>query len=162
MAHTSAVKMELFIGRAFLWMVLLRTAAHAVLLLSLEPSVNIYWWSGWCKRIVWNFSWQVQGCVFVLWSLFNWRITCGFLMIQGGICGRMLLCTFVTEIADSWRIGSIRRPNSLMVFLFVHTVVWIWNQGCALIYFTEYDYRNIWTYYEGINIWGVFLLPMNL
>ena len=56
MAHTSAVKMELFVGRAFLWMVLLRTAAHAVLMLSLEPSVNIYWWSGWCKRIVRKFS----------------------------------------------------------------------------------------------------------
>ena len=56
MAHTSIVKIELFIGRDFLWMVLLRTVAHAVLLLSLEPSINIYWWPGWCKRIVWNFS----------------------------------------------------------------------------------------------------------
>ena len=56
MAHASAVKMELFIGRAFLWMVLLRTVAHAVLLLSLEQSINMYWWSEWCKRIVWNFS----------------------------------------------------------------------------------------------------------
>ena len=56
MAYTYAVKLELFIGRAFLWMILLRIAAHAVLLSSLEPTVNTYWWSGWCKRIVWNFS----------------------------------------------------------------------------------------------------------
>ena len=131
MAHISAVKMELFIGRAFLWMVLLRTAAHAVLLISLEPSVNIYWWSGWCKKIVWNFSSKVLACVFVLGSLFNWRITCGFLMIQGGICGRVLLCTFVTEIADSWRIGSIRKPNSLIFFLFVHIVVCIYSWRCS-------------------------------
>ena len=45
MAHISAVKMELFIGKAFLWKVLLRTAEHAVLLLSLELSINIYRWS---------------------------------------------------------------------------------------------------------------------
>ena len=56
------------------------------------------------------------GCAFVLWGLFNWSITCGFLMIQGGIFGRMRLCTFVTEIADSWRIGSIRKPNGLVFF----------------------------------------------
>ena len=31
-AHTSAVKMELSIGRVFLWIILFRTAAHAVLL----------------------------------------------------------------------------------------------------------------------------------
>ena len=49
MAHTSAVRFSL--EWAFLWMVSLRTAAHAVLLLSLEPSVTIYWWLGWCKRI---------------------------------------------------------------------------------------------------------------
>ena len=49
-------------------------------------------------------------------------------MIQVSICGKMLLCIFVTEIADSWRIGSIRRPNGLMVFfLFVHTVVCIYS-----------------------------------
>ena len=46
-------------------------------------------------------------------------------MIQGGICGRMRLCTFVTEIADSWRIGSIRRPNGLIFFFFIHTIVCI-------------------------------------
>ena len=79
MAHTSAVKMELFIGRAFLLIVLLRTAAYAVLLLSLELSVNIYWWSGWFKRIVWNFPDKCWDAFF--WGgLFNWRITCGFLM----------------------------------------------------------------------------------
>ena len=75
---------------------------------------------------------QVLGCVFVLESLFNWRIICVFLMIQGGICGRMLLCTFVTEIADCWRIGSIQRPNGLMLFfLFVQTVFCIWGWKCS-------------------------------
>ena len=55
-AQISAVEMELSFGRHFLRIVLLGTAAYAVLLLSFEPSVNIYWWSGWCRRIVWNFS----------------------------------------------------------------------------------------------------------
>ena len=36
----SAVKIELSIGRAFLRTVLLKTDAHAVLLLSLDPSVK--------------------------------------------------------------------------------------------------------------------------
>ena len=118
MVHTSAVMMELFICGAFLWVVLLRTAEHTVLLLSLEPSINIYWWSGWCKRIVWNFSRSVLGYVFVLGSLFNWKITCGSLMIQGGIYGSIILCACVTEIEDSWRIGSIQRPNCLIFFSF--------------------------------------------
>ena len=39
-AHTSAVKMDLSIGRAFLQIILFRTAAHAVQLWSLEPSVK--------------------------------------------------------------------------------------------------------------------------
>ena len=39
-------------------------------------------------------------------------------MIQGGICGRMLLCTLVTGIADSRRIGSIQRSNGLTFFSF--------------------------------------------
>ena len=41
-AQASAVKIELSIGRAFLWIILFKTATHAVLLLSLEPSVKIY------------------------------------------------------------------------------------------------------------------------
>ena len=39
-AQASAVKIELSIGRAFLRIVLFKKAAHAVLLLSLEPSVK--------------------------------------------------------------------------------------------------------------------------
>ena len=39
-ARASAVKIELSIGRAFLRIVLFKTATHAVLLLSLEPSVK--------------------------------------------------------------------------------------------------------------------------
>ena len=46
-ARASAVKIEVSIGRPFLSIVLFKTAAHAVLLLSLEP----YRWSGWCWRI---------------------------------------------------------------------------------------------------------------
>ena len=51
-AQTSAVKMELSIGRAFLRIVLFRTTAHAILLLSLKPSVKIYTWSGWYWKIL--------------------------------------------------------------------------------------------------------------
>ena len=45
MAQISAIKIELSLGKPFLRIVLLRTAAHTVLLLSFELSVNIYWWS---------------------------------------------------------------------------------------------------------------------
>ena len=58
------------------------------------------------------------GCVFVLGSSDNWRITFGFLIIQGGICVMMLLCIFAREIVDSLRISSIRRPNGLIVLSF--------------------------------------------
>ena len=47
-AQASAVKMNLFIGRAFLTIVLFKTVTQAVLSLSLEPSVKTYRWSGWC------------------------------------------------------------------------------------------------------------------
>ena len=51
-ARASAVKIELSIGRAFLRIVLSKTAAHTVLLLSLEPSVKTLRRSGWCWRIL--------------------------------------------------------------------------------------------------------------
>ena len=38
-AQTSSVKIELSIGRDFVFIILFKTAAHAVLLLSLDPSV---------------------------------------------------------------------------------------------------------------------------
>ena len=38
-AQASAVKIELSIGRAFVFIILFKIAAHAVLLLSLHPSV---------------------------------------------------------------------------------------------------------------------------
>ena len=58
------------------------------------------------------------GCVFVLGSSDNWRFTFGFLIIRGGICVMMLLYTFARKIVDSFRIGSIRRPNGLIVLSF--------------------------------------------
>ena len=45
-ARPSTVKMELSTERTFLMTVLLRTAGHAVLLLSLEPSIKTYRWLG--------------------------------------------------------------------------------------------------------------------
>ena len=40
-------------------------------------------------------------------------------MIQGGVCGKMLLWILFRRIVDSLRIGSIRRPNSLIDFSFL-------------------------------------------
>ena len=51
-ARTSAVKMELTIGRTFLIIVLSKTTVQAVLSLSLEPSVKTYRWLRWCLRIL--------------------------------------------------------------------------------------------------------------
>ena len=42
-AQASTVKIELSIGRDFLIIVLFRTAAHAVSLLSLKPSIKTHW-----------------------------------------------------------------------------------------------------------------------
>ena len=39
-------------------------------------------------------------------------------MIQGGICGKMLLWILFRGMVDSLRIGSIRRPNGLIDFSF--------------------------------------------
>ena len=46
MAQISAVKMELSIGRAFLWIISFRTAAHTVRLWSFEPSMKTCKWLG--------------------------------------------------------------------------------------------------------------------
>ena len=43
-ARSSAVKMEFFIGRAFLIILLCKTDVQAILSLSLEPLVKIYSW----------------------------------------------------------------------------------------------------------------------
>ena len=41
-AQASVVKIELSIGRAFVFIILFKTVAHAVLSLSLDPSVYIH------------------------------------------------------------------------------------------------------------------------
>ena len=51
-AWASAEKIALSIGRAFLRIFLFKTAVHAVLLLSWEPSVMTYRWSGGYWRIL--------------------------------------------------------------------------------------------------------------
>ena len=44
-------------------------------------------------------------------------------MIQGGICGKVLLWILFRGMVDSLRIGSIRRPNGLIDFSF-------WSKYC--------------------------------
>ena len=61
---------------------------------------------------------------------------------MNGICGRMLLCTFITEIADSRRIGSIRRPNSLIFFFFLIILLFVFGYlesvcVCPMCYFID-------------------------
>ena len=51
-ARASAVKMELFVERAFLVIVLFKTNAQVLLSLSVESSVKAYIWSKWCWRIL--------------------------------------------------------------------------------------------------------------
>ena len=49
-------------------------------------------------------------------------------MIQGGICGKILLWILFRGMVDSLRIGSIRRPNGLIDFFFlveILSVFWI-------------------------------------
>ena len=50
--HSSAVKMELSIGKAFLQIILFRTAAHTVLMWFFEPSVKTCKYSGECNTIL--------------------------------------------------------------------------------------------------------------
>ena len=58
------------------------------------------------------------GCAFVLGSSISWTITFRFLIVQGGVCGKMLLWILVRKVVDSWKIGSIWRPNGLIDFFF--------------------------------------------
>ena len=58
--------------------------------------------------------------VFVLESGFS-RISLGLLIILGGVFGIL-----VWEISDSWRLSSIRRPNSFYKFFFSQSIAYTW------------------------------------
>ena len=56
------------------------------------------------------------GWVLVLECSFSLRITLEVLMIQGGVCGKVLSCILFSGIFDSCRIDFIQRPKGFIVF----------------------------------------------
>ena len=59
------------------------------------------------------------GWVLVLECSFSSRLTLGVLMIQGGVCGKMLSCILFSGIFDSCRVNITRRPKGFIVFSFL-------------------------------------------
>ena len=59
------------------------------------------------------------GWVLVLENAFSSRITLGVLMIQGGVCGKVLTCILFSGIFDSCRVDFIQRPKGFIVFSFL-------------------------------------------
>ena len=57
-------------------------------------------------------------------------------MIQGGICGKMLLWILFRRMVDSLRIGSIRRPNGLIDFSF-------WSKYCLYFGLKVHSYAGL-------------------
>ena len=55
----------------------------------------------------------------VLESSYSSRITLGFLMIQGDVCGKVLSCILFSDIFYSCRVDLIRRPKGFIVFSFL-------------------------------------------
>ena len=111
-AQASAVKIELSIGRAFVFIILFKTAAHAVLLLSLDTYVVrmlledilmlFLVGEGMCLCFMELIQLEVNFWIFNDPRLYLWQDA---LMV------------------DSLRIGSIRRPNGLIDFSF-------WSKCC--------------------------------
>ena len=58
------------------------------------------------------------GWVLVLECSFSLRLTLGVLMIQAGVCGKILSCILFSGIFDSCRIDIIRWPKGFIVFSF--------------------------------------------
>ena len=53
-------------------------------------------------------------------------------MIQGGICGKMLLWILFVGMVDSLRIGSMRRPNGQIDFFFVKILSVFWIKSAVI------------------------------
>ena len=118
-ARFIAVKMKLSIGRDFLMIVLFRTAAHVVLLLSLEPSVKTYMVGMKLKDIA-KFLFINPGVVFGFGEFIQFENYFWFLLIiQGGVYGKVLSCLLFCGIIDSCRVDFIRRPKGFITFIFL-------------------------------------------
>ena len=52
-------------------------------------------------------------------SSFSSRITLGFLMLQGGVCTKVLSCILFSGIFYSCRVDFIQKPKGFIVFPFL-------------------------------------------
>ena len=65
------------------------------------------------------------GWVLVLESSFSSRITLGFLIIQGGVCGKVLSCILFSGILILVGSTSSEGQKALLIFLFFQNVACI-------------------------------------
>ena len=78
------------------------------------------------------------GWVLVLESSFSSRITLCFLMIHGGVCGKVLSCILFCGIFYSCRVDFIRRPKGFNVFFFSFKMLLVFRVEGAIISWVEW------------------------
>ena len=67
----------------------------------------------------------MMGWVLVFESSISSRITLRFLMIQAGVCGKVLSCILFSDILILVRLTSSEGQNVLLFFLFFQNIVCI-------------------------------------
>ena len=64
---------------------------------------------------------------------FSLRISLGVLMIQSGVCGKLLSCVLFSGIFYSCRVDIIRRPKGFIVFFFSFKMLLVFGVEGAVI-----------------------------
>ena len=125
-AQASALNIEVSLTRCFLKSFPLYIVAHPVILSTLDPSVKMCKCLGYFSLTFSNSSWKIRGWVLFLWNLRSVKIMFGFLIVQGGISGMIVLWISIRSTSASPMIVSIRRTKVFMTFSF------FWNSSLYL------------------------------
>ena len=75
------------------------------------------------------------------------RLTLGVLMIQSGVCGKVLSCILFSGIFDSCRVNIIQRPKGFIVFSFLSKCCLYFGlkvQSWAGLYGQDFTYMEYW------------------
>lgn len=96
---------------------LLYTATHTLYFFVFS---FIHPWKLWVPVITdfdfWNSSWNIIGCVSILWCLQSFRFISDIHMVWGGICSKIELWILVIDISASTMIGSIQSRKDFLGF----------------------------------------------
>ena len=111
MAWISAVNMDALSGKRHFRVWVRDTQADATFGPSFEPSVYIYWKSGYWDDSSWNFALKMNESVVSFLSVVSVKSTSGCFIVQGGILSIELDWIFRTVIPAEFRAGAFRIPN---------------------------------------------------